>query len=270
MNWTPEDIISTDKYLDAFRSNYFKTDIFYFNRPYLWRDTPQRLPIRSARFIVSGHSDYPVTDELVIRYPSAKWFSINTQTERVYGIPIGIRNNTEEEERISTYGNVNIMLDVVNTPREIKNLVHMNFAIENYPEERQLVWDLFKDKHWVTTEPVDYSVDGRKHYLQQIRNHSFVLCPRGNGVDTHRLWETLYMGSIPIVHKDIAHRGWMDLPILFIDSWEEVTEERLRNELVRFETTKWNMEKLRVGYWINRMQNEKNRIPVYAFLNKRG
>jgi hypothetical protein len=132
----------------------------------------------------------------------------------------------------------------------------MNFTIANYPVERQQVWNLFKDKDWVSLDKFSNTRDGRKHYLQQIRNHSFVLCPRGNGVDTYRLWETLYMGSIPIVRKDIAHRDWMDLPILFIDSWEEVTEERLRNELQRFQNTTWNMEKLRASYWIERIRNE--------------
>jgi hypothetical protein len=64
------------------------------------------------------------------------------------------------------------------------------------------------------------------------------------------------MGSIPIVRKDIAHSDWTDLPILFVDSWEEVTEERLRNELIRFQTTQWNKEKLFIGYWVERIRNE--------------
>lgn len=30
---------------------------------------------------------------------------------------------------------------------------------------------------------------------------SHVLCPRGNGVDTHRHWEALYRGAVPVVEK---------------------------------------------------------------------
>jgi hypothetical protein len=205
---------------------------------------------------VSGHSDHPITEEIAKRYPTAKWYSVNTQTLRVHGIPIGIANDTDQLDLNPYYKNGPILVEVVSLPRDIKNLVYMNFTIANYPVERQQVWNLFKDKDWVSLDKFSNTRDGRKHYLQQIRNHSFVLCPRGNGVDTYRLWETLYMGSIPIVRKDIAHRDWMDLPILFIDSWEEVTEERLRNELQRFQNTTWNMEKLRASYWIERIRNE--------------
>lgn len=256
MHWTSEDIITTDKYLNAFRSDYYKTDIFYFNRPFLWRDGIQMMPPPSPRLIVSGHSDHPITDEIAKRYPNAKWYSVNTQTHQVHGLPLGITNNTNEGILFPIYGNTDIMVEVASMPREIENLVYMNLNIVTYPEERQPLWDMFKDKNWVTVDESVNTLDGRKRYLQQIRNHSFVLCPRGNGIDTHRLWETLYMGSIPIVRKDIAHRDWLDLPILFVDSWEEVTEERIRNELERFQNTTWNMEKLRVSYWIERIRNE--------------
>jgi hypothetical protein len=251
-----DDIITTDKYLNAFRNHYYKTDVFYFNRPFPWRGGIQPLPKPSVQLIVSGHSDYPITDEMARRYPGAKWYSVNTQTPRVHGLPIGITNNTQEAVLFPIHGNTDIMVEVARMPRETKNLVYMNFNIVTYPQERQLVWDMFKHQSWVTVDELDNTIRGRTYFLQQLRNHSFVLCPRGNGVDTHRLWETLYMGSIPIVRKDIAHSDWMDLPILFVDSWEEVTEERLRNELVRIQSTQWNMEKLRAGYWIERIRSE--------------
>lgn len=38
-----------------------------------------------------------------------------------------------------------------------------------------------------------------KQYAAVVNEHRFVLCPRGNGIDTHRFWETLYRGAIPIV-----------------------------------------------------------------------
>ena len=145
--------------------------------------------------------------------------------------------------------------DVARNPREIRNLVYMNFSIHTYPAERMSVWDMFERQSWVTSETPENSMEARRRFLQNARNHSFVLCPRGNGVDTHRLWETLYMGSIPIVIRDIAHSDWTDLPILFIDCWEEVTEDRLREELVRIEASSWNMDKLLIGYWIERIKN---------------
>jgi hypothetical protein len=50
----------------------------------------------------------------------------------------------------------------------------------------------------------------------------YVACPRGNGLDTHRFWETLYRGSIPIVKaspwsQQIVNLG---IPICEIEDWK--------------------------------------------------
>jgi hypothetical protein len=252
--WTLDDVLCTDRYLEAFPNNYSKTDVFYHYPPIGWRGKQVYPPSSRQTLIVSGHSDFPITDQIASRYPNSKWFSVNTQSSRVTGIPLGITNDTNESPLHRIYGNIPMMLEVAQTPREIKNLVYLNFKVETYPHERQLIQNMFQSKSWVTCgTPVD-TFEGRKEFLKEIRNHEFVLCPRGNGVDTHRLWETLYMGSIPIVKNDIAHSEWQDLPILFINDWNEITEERLIIEKKRIESTNWNFEKLRVGYWIDRIR----------------
>jgi hypothetical protein len=252
--WTLEDVLCTDRYLEAFPNNYSKTDVFYHYPPIGWRGKQVYPPPSTQNLIISGHSDYPITDQIARRYPNSKWFSVNTQSSQVTGIPLGITNDTNESSLHRIYGNISMMLEVAQTPREIKNLVYLNFKAETYPHEREFIKNMFRSKPWITYgTPVD-TFEGRKEFLKEIRNHEFVLCPRGNGVDTHRLWETLYMGSIPIVKNDIAHSEWQDLPILFINNWNEITEERLLAEKKRIESTSWNFEKLRVGYWIDRIR----------------
>jgi hypothetical protein len=256
--WTKETIITSDRILAAFPNNYHKMDVFYTNgNPISWRGRICKHPSTKETLIVTGHSDYPIVDSLIALYPNTRWFGTNNQSTRAQGIPLGITNNTHESELHPIYGNLDIMVDVVSKPRNIRNLVYMNFVIGTYPHERQMVWNMFQGKSWVTTGTSIASLDGRKTFLEEIRNHSFVLCPRGNGVDTHRLWETLYMGSIPIVRKDIAHSGWTDLPIVFVDSWEEVTEDFLRKEEVRIQSTEWNWKKLNVHYWIDKIRQVK-------------
>lgn len=36
-------------------------------------------------------------------------------------------------------------------------------------------------------------------YLYELSQHRFCLCIRGNGIDTHRFWEALYLGVIPVI-----------------------------------------------------------------------
>lgn len=246
-----DDIIATDKYLAAFPDHYCKTDVFYLDS-YFWRGTVVTAP-ETADLIVSGHSDYPITDEIADRYPGTTWWSVNSQSLRVRGLPIGITNDCDESALHRIYGNIPMMEDVVREPRIIKNRVYMNFTLCTHPS-RQEVYDMFHSKPWVTVGEHVSTMEARKVFLQEIRNHEFVLCPRGNGVDTHRLWETLYMGSIPIVQRDIAHRGWEDLPIAWIDSWNEVTEEWMDSQLERIRTGTWAMEKLKASYWIEKIR----------------
>jgi hypothetical protein len=65
-----------------------------------------------------------------------------------------------------------------------------------------------------------------KEFAMLAASFKFVACPRGNGVDTHRVWETLYRGSIPIVIDDEWSRSldYLGLPILRVSDWgkEEV------------------------------------------------
>jgi hypothetical protein len=62
-----------------------------------------------------------------------------------------------------------------------------------------------------------------------MREHRYVLAPHGHGLDTHRLWEALYMGCIPIVQRSaMDSRLLADLPVLLVDTYEEVTPRLLR------------------------------------------
>lgn len=112
------------------------------------------------------------------------------------------------------------------------------------------MFDLFKDRAFVTQDPVNQSVAGHRYFLQQIYDHQFVLCPRGNGIDTHRMWEVLYLKSIPIVRRCHAMSFFEALPILFVDHWENVPAPRLLEHTYHeFHNREWKMEKLNISYW---------------------
>ena len=91
------------------------------------------------------------------------------------------------------------------------------------------------------------------NYIDKIYNHKFVLSPEGNGTDTHRTWEILYLKSIPIEKRNINNQFFTDLPICFVDDWEEITEDFLNKEYDRINSIKWNLEKLDFNYWKNKI-----------------
>ena len=80
-----------------------------------------------------------------------------------------------------------------------------------------------------------------RQYLGLLATHQFSACPRGNGIDTHRIWESLYLGVVPVVERSVLSEHWSacGLPLVLIDDWREVTPERLRHEAAALEPA-WN------------------------------
>jgi hypothetical protein len=257
MSFTKYDIITTDKYLNSFNDIYYKTDVIFYNKPIIWRNKVINTPQKNMKVLISGHSDYPIIDNYVDYYSPKYWYTVNKQTKKqnVFSLPLGITNHTNESLMHQVYGNQDCMISVMNEDIEKKKLIYMNFNISTFPNERQYVYNLFCNKDYVTIGKIVNTINGRTNFLREIKSHYFILCPRGNGVDTHRLWEALYMGSIPIVIKDIAFNGFEDLPICFIDKWSDINEDFLEKEKNRILNTNYCLDKLKISYWIEKIQN---------------
>lgn len=60
----------------------------------------------------------------------------------------------------------------------------------------------------------------------------FMICPRGNAIECHRNWKVLYMRRVPIMKKHpYLKELFKDYPVLFANSYSEVTKELLeKNE----------------------------------------
>lgn len=61
-----------------------------------------------------------------------------------------------------------------------------------------------------------------KKYAKLSATYRYIACVRGNSVESHRLWETLYRGSIPLVLRDkwAESLEFLRLPILLVESWD--------------------------------------------------
>jgi hypothetical protein len=52
-----------------------------------------------------------------------------------------------------------------------------------------------------------------------------------------------------VVKRLPAHRNFTDLPILFVDDWSEITEDKLHREYDRIISMEWNYSKLLASWW---------------------
>jgi len=247
-----EDIINQDNFLKFCNDNnicYIKTDFFYLGDKFQWRGVKH--PLKVDDICVIGHSDYPIVDDISNKFKMIFCINKLTKNKNTFCLPLGITSDCDDSGLHRIYGNKKIMIEVSEENIEKNNLLYLNFSIWTYPQVRQLVYDKFNGEKWVKVGSIEASINGRKKYLQEIKSSKFVLCPRGNGIDTHRIWETLYMGSIPIVIYEDAHELFTDLPILFIDKWDEVTYDFLNKKYEEMTNKIWSYDKLKMSYWEN-------------------
>ena len=205
----------------------------------------------SNRFVIITHnSDINVDDSFILPDNVIKWYSqnVNVENKRIESIPIGLENDRwfpglRKKEK----------MDIMSTkPKGCRNWLYMNHNISTNPKARQGVYDLLKDEKWCTAENGKNGHDFNR-YLENIYNHKYVICPQGNGMDTHRFWECLYMDTVPIVKKDINNWFYQDLRVLYVNYWEEVTEELLTDMWDIYKDGEWNRKKLTFDYWKNKI-----------------
>jgi hypothetical protein len=94
-------------------------------------------------------------------------------------------------------------------------------------------------------------------FLTEVYCSRFVACPCGMGFDTHRVWEALTLGRIPILERH-SHIGgllatYADLPVLLVDKWEDVTQELLEKSWkdMASKAASYKYEKLVKAYWVD-------------------
>lgn len=198
---------------------------------------------------MDGRGNYIRTDEFTIPSCVIRWYATNVNTlhPKVEAIPSGLENDRWHVEQHKKES----MLEMLNKPKDIRNLVYMDHSTTWNNGERKWLYDLLENKSWVT------ALHGANfpRFLDNIYNHKFVICPRGNGIATHREWETLYMGSIPIMKKDLNNRFYTDMPICFVNEWDEITEDFLNKEYDILTKMEWNRKVLTFEYWKNKIIN---------------
>lgn len=91
-----------------------------------------------------------------------------------------------------------------------------------------------------------------EHY-ELTAQYRFVFSPPGFGEDTHRTWESLLLGSIPIVLSSTIEPVYRGLPVVVVKSYEELSFKMLNSIYEDFSRQTFNYGKLYMGYWYSRV-----------------
>jgi len=126
---------------------------------------------------------------------------------------------------------------------------------------RRPLYDLIHKKSWIKFLPNSK----RSNFWEEISDKVFVLCPPGNGMDTHRTWEVLMLGRIPIIKKLPINDVYDKLPVWIIDDWEDFSKLETEDFVIKHKEfcEKWNsydFSRLTLEYWRNYIKDHVSRM----------
>lgn len=261
------------QYLQVMLNNQFDKMTIYVCTDLLPFFIQQVMKHITHRFVLlSGDSDFtfenfiPILGLLLENPFLLGWFSQNNllQNSKIHPMPIGldyhtIFNNPTCTWRIIGEGTLpinqeEILLSIVKKPfYERIPIIYSNYTLQN---------DAFNDRKNAEKIPQKLvcrtSVMARSDLWKDMTQYTFVLSPRGMGMDCHRTWEALCLGCIPIVTYNYAL--FEDLPVLVVSDWSEITQELLETTIQEFKTRTFSYEKLTLVYWNNKIKEIYNEV----------
>jgi len=180
--------------------------------------------------IVSHNSDHPIDNEYLKYLNDSKCSQFVQYSQNcvithpnLIPLPIGIENRQHVDHA---------MIHAIRKRKDIKKEknIYFFFSFGTHPT-RINCYNALKDKIAYNNKK------SKEEYFIELKKHKFAICPRGNGLDTHRLWECFYLDVIPImIQSDIVNID--NLPIIVLNSWDDFNEERIYKEFTNIKNSK--------------------------------
>ena len=107
-------------------------------------------------------------------------------------------------------------------------------------------------------------VDNYKHldtreYFNKLAQYKYSICPRGTGLDSYRIWESLLVNTIPITletpfSKNLKSYG---IPIILLNNWQDILNfnENILSQN-NFDDQSFN-KFVKFDYWKSKINNKK-------------
>ncbi len=199
--------------------------------------------------LITNQSDISIDRKIYSKKPKSisKWFAINVVTNEkdLIPIPLGVNNDYMDK-----YPTQNDFKNLNNKFSQKKNQIYLNFNINTRFLHRFHTKNQFRNKK---NAVIQDHILSKKDYLEEINKYKFIVCPWGNGYDTHRFWEAIYSFSIPISLKHISNETFDSLPICRIQTFRN-----LELDFEEFSNTNLNLEGsiADFSYWKNKIVSQ--------------
>jgi hypothetical protein len=151
-----------------------------------------------------------------------QWLAQNVDYEhyKLHSIPIGLSNAGYPNGDTQYFDKVIAM----NLPKT--KMLHASYSVCTNRDRRNACIN--------GTGIVPSRCGDFKEYLPQLAQSRFVIAPEGNGIDTVRIWESLYVKTIPIVLDCQNIRFYRDqLPMVVLNSWGQFNRLELSEDMYK-------------------------------------
>ena len=212
-------------------------------------DTIRRISKKLPKFnLVSHNSDRTFTNDHyhLLKPYVHKIYCINCDIQDnpvIVKIPIGFVDDKYKPHTIIKKAKC--------LPTIKDTLCYLNFTIGTNILERQKCYNTLKDKEWIKCE---FKIS-LKTFYEKVKQTKYVISPDGAGYDCYRVYESIFLDSIPIIKRNPLSDFYDKLPVFQINSWEELTEEYLESnwcllykKLMDWKTANPNWNK--VEFWL--------------------
>lgn len=197
----------------------------------------------------------------------SNWYSTNVVYENplLHPIPIGVNNFYNKNYFDNNIQNLFKKKKILNKDKTI----YVNFTINTNNQHRS---EAMKYVQLLNSEytNIDMSHDSVK-YIKGLSSSKYTLAPWGNGIDTHRFWEALYSGSIPITKKHPMYEFFNSIPKVLVSNYKEISDDFLDIELMKLQKKidVFDLKECDFRYWkkliyddSNNLQNEQSEVYI--------
>lgn len=95
--------------------------------------------------------------------------------------------------------------------------IYSNFTTTTNPSARSACFQAFNGD----TRVVSRAALSIPEYYLDLSHSKFVLCPEGTGMDTHRVYESIFCGATPVVLRNSLSHLYERLPVCIVNSWSD-------------------------------------------------
>jgi hypothetical protein len=225
---------------------FIKTDYL----PFFLTNILQHINIRFI--LITGVSDFEIDNRYLPFLNSdkiIKWIGVNISIQnhpKIIKMLIGFAEPSRQNY------NQDNLYKIYNTKNDFNNKINKLLITYcgNTHNSRNNINEIFKHEKFTNFTDFANKLE-YEDYLKKINDYKFVLCPRGNGIDTHRFTEILFMGSVPIVEKNGLSDLYEKFPCIIVDNFEDITFDMLNNFV--FDMNKYELFKSHL--FINNIHN---------------